>query len=319
MDTFLATPRPSGLVHTRDIAQPNERAEFFNEIRRARFAKIFRGIYMESGVWDSADVDLQYLSKVKAVAERDRTDDVFSHQSAAALWQLPWIDGWPEKVHVTGKRAEGGRSNKSVFRHVTGVPEQFEVIEGLAVTTLSRTVVDLARRCTFRQAVVVADAALRRTDHPIHELPSTSLNREELLGELQNIPPRQGVRKARAVIEFADGSADRPGESLSRVGMRAAGLPIPQLQARITGASGKTWTVDFYWPEFGLAGEFDGRVKYKDPEFLRGRSPEQALADEKEREDDIRATGIRVSRWGWELALSPMLLRHHLILAGLAV
>lgn len=319
MDPFLATPRLSGLVHTRDIAPPNERAEFFNEVRRARFAKIFRGIYIEQGVWDAADADLQYLSKVKAVAERDGTGEIFSHQSAAALWQLPWIDGWPEKVHVTGKRADGGRSNKSVFRHVTGIPDEFEVIEGIAVTTLSRTVVDLARRGTFRQAVVVADAALRRTSHPVDELPSTSLNREELLGELRSVPPRQGVRKARAVIEFADGAADRPGESLSRVGMRAAGLPIPELQARITGASGKTWTVDFYWPEFGLVGEFDGRVKYKDEEFLRGRSPEQALADEKEREDDIRATGLKVSRWGWDIALSPMQLRHHLILAGLAV
>lgn len=92
---------------------------------------------------------------------------------------------------------------------------------------------------------------------------------------------------------------------------------MPVLQAEIVGASGRVWTVDFWWPGFNLVGEFDGKVEYSDPAFLRGRTPEQALLDEKDREDDIRAAGHRMSRWGWTTALSPGLLRAHLVAAGL--
>ena len=99
--------------------------------------------------------------------------------------------------------------------------------------------------------------------------------------------------------------------------MLAAGLPLPELQVPIRGASGKEYTVDFYWRTLRLMGEFDGHIKYNDPEFLRGRTPAQALADEKFREDDLRATRRGMSRWGWKLAHSPVLLAQHLRRAGL--
>ena len=135
------------------------------------------------------------------------------------------------------------------------------------------------------------------------------------------LPPQSlfthGRARATAVAAFADGRADRPGESISRVSMRAAGLPAPELQVEIYGASGARYVVDFYWPERRLMGEFDGAAKYRDPELLRGRTPEQALADEKHREDDLRATARGMSRWGWRVANSPVLLGQQLRRAGL--
>lgn len=92
---------------------------------------------------------------------------------------------------------------------------------------------------------------------------------------------------------------------------------MPVLQQGVVGASGKTYFVDFWWPGSNLVGEFDGKAKYRDPEFLRGRTPEQALLDEKAREDDIRAAGYRMSRRGWDIAMSPSRLRAHLVAAGL--
>src|SRR5690606_5203667 len=131
----------------------------------------------------------------------------------------------------------------------------------------------------------------------------------DLFEELRAVPLRRGSAKARAVVEFADGAADRPGESLSRVNMHALRLPMPLLQAETFGASGRRYFVDFWWPEFNLIGEFDGKAKYSDPVFLRGRTPEQALLDEKTREDDIRAADHRMTRWGWQVALAPARLR----------
>ena len=98
--------------------------------------------------------------------------------------------------------------------------------------------------------------------------------------------------------------------------MFSAGISMPQLQVELFGASGKRYFADFYWPELRLIGEFDGVAKYKDPEFLRGRTPEQALLDEKAREDDLRAARHGFSRWGWGVATSPSRLSTQLRAAG---
>jgi len=98
--------------------------------------------------------------------------------------------------------------------------------------------------------------------------------------------------------------------------MRSAGIPTPELQVELYGASGKRYFADFYWRDLRLIGEFDGVAKYKDPKFLRGRTPEQALLDEKTREDDLRAAQHGFSRWGWDVALSPARLAAQLRKAG---
>ena len=98
--------------------------------------------------------------------------------------------------------------------------------------------------------------------------------------------------------------------------MKQARLPMPDLQVPLRGASGRVYVVDFWWEQFRAFGEFDGRFKYENPEFLRGRTPEQAMYDEKLREDDLRALDRRSARWNWEVARSVPLLRERLAAAG---
>lgn len=95
------------------------------------------------------------------------------------------------------------------------------------------------------------------------------------------------------------------------------GLPAPVLQEAFHDRLGLIGYTDFWWPQRNLIGEFDGKGKYRDPLFLRGRTPVQALADEKWREDRLRARGLRVSRWDWATAVSLPRLRAHLRDAGL--
>lgn len=309
-------PWTEHLLRVRDLDRLDGRNAFLARAVKGEFIRVARGIYVRAELWDQLDRHARYRATVKAIALAARSDQVFSHQSAAALWRLPWVGQWPTQVHVLTEPAAGGRSNNSIFRHGVGVPPDVDVIDGLAVTTLARTVVDIAATSSFGQAVTVADAALRRTAHPRTDVPPTTLTRDELFLELERIPLQHGRKKAERVITFADGAADRPGESMSRVSMHLAGLTMPQLQVPIRGASGRWYTVDFWWPEFEVVGEFDGEFKYADPEFLRGRTPHQVLLDEKEREDDIRATGRGMSRWKWGTAVSPQRLRDHLHRAG---
>ena len=302
---------------TRDLTIPGERKDFYDRVRNKEFVRLLRGAYISNSIWSALTPDERYRARVRAAAALAKDLLLVSHASSAALWRLPWIDPWPRQVHVIVDSTPGGRSSSALVRHTLGSPADFTTIDGIAVTSLAQTVVDVARSHPFALAVAVADAALRRTQHPIDGVPRTSLTRDDLVATLEAVPLRQGTAMARRVIEFADGNADRPGESVSRVNMALARLPMPELQVPIYGASGRRWTVDFWWPEFNLIGEFDGIGKYTEPEFLRGRTPEQALIDEKDREDDLRATGRRMSRWRWNTAKSPTLLKRKLIQAGL--
>jgi hypothetical protein len=101
--------------------------------------------------------------------------------------------------------------------------------------------------------------------------------------------------------------------------MHLIGAPAPTLQHPVVGASGRLWHTDFAWPELGIVAEFDGRAKYVDPRFLRGRRAEDVVYDEKRREDDIRAVVGAFGRWDWRTALNPELMRTALRRLGVPV
>lgn len=302
---------------TSDLETPGDRAEFYKRVRSGEYVALFRGAYIRANLLAAADRHEQYRWRVLAGAALSDGELVLSHESAAVMWRLPALGSWPARVHSLEPVAAGGRSTHAILRHTVGLPDEVISIDGLRVTTLARTVVDLARGRPFEQAVTFADAALRRTNHPVPGVPRSTLTRADLWEELAAAPMRHGTAKGRKAIDFSSELADRPGESISRVNMSIGGITPPELQVRMRGASGAEYIVDFWWKGFNKIGEFDGASKYSDPEFLRGRTPEQALLDEKFREDDLRATGRGMTRWPWKVAISPRLLRAHLLAAGI--
>jgi hypothetical protein len=74
---------------------------------------------------------------------------------------------------------------------------------------------------------------------------------------------------------------------------------------------------DFEWPELKKIGEFDGREKFLKDDMLGGRSPGQAVYDEKLREDALRAEGNDVARWGMPAVQRPTELRDALVRLGI--
>lgn len=162
------------------------------------------------------------------------------------------------------------------------------------MTSIARTVVDLARSEDAAWALAAADAALHR-----------GVDIDELHSLLEDNPRRPGNRAARQRLLMADGRAESPGESISRFNMAMAGLPEPVLQQEFTLPGGSLVRTDFWWPQFRLVGEFDGLVKYGE-EFAAGGV--DALVREKAREDGLRGLGLFVVRWGWRVALNRQLL-----------
>ena len=72
----------------------------------------------------------------------------------------------------------------------------------MSVTTLAKTVVDVASTKSFALAVTMTDAALRRTEHPVDGLPRSFVTKNDLLAELNDIHLRCGSVKALRVIDF---------------------------------------------------------------------------------------------------------------------
>jgi len=304
------------ITFSRDIVSPGERNEFFDRVSAGEFVALRRGAYVRSVEWESLDHDAQQRLRIKAAVMYADRDFVVSHQSAVAMWRLPWVGPQTKTTHVLSDFSTGGRSSRVIVRHTVGLPETIERIDGLRVTSIARTVADVLCDSSFEQSVVVADAALHRSGITIDDVPVFHVTADDVRAELSKVSLRHGSARAARAINFANGLSDSPGESLSRVNIAVAHLTPPELQAALIGASGRRWFVDFWWPRFNIIGEFDGNSKYTDPRFLRGRTPERALLDEKDREDDLRRAGHGMTRWGWKVANSMPALRDQLARAG---
>jgi hypothetical protein len=160
------------------------------------------------------------------------------------------------------------------------------VREGIPVTTVARTVVDLARTMSFRSGVVVADSAL-------HEAKTSAA---ELHAVIDDCPRWPGIGRARQVAAFSHPHAESPFESIARVAFRDGGLPPPVLQAWVGSGWGRMiGRVDFLWAEHGTIAETDGAMKYADPDRAR-----QQLR----RDAELRRAGFEVVHVTWPELLS---------------
>ena len=264
--------------------------------RRAAHGDLIRiapGVFAPAGQWERLDSLAQHRTLVLATADRLVTPVVFSHHAAAALWGIRILGRWPATVDVTLERASGGRSDGLLRRHCTGLERTDVTALGrLAVTSPAQTVVDLARVLPFADAVVAMDSALHRK-RPGGPLTTT----ESVMERCELLEGRRGWRRAQAAAEFATGLSDSPEESHSRVQIHLAGFPAPVLQRRFVDGKGFVAETDFFWPEYDHAGECDGRAKYRDPAYLRGRTPADVVIEEKNRENRLRRLVGGLSRW----------------------
>jgi hypothetical protein len=154
----------------------------------------------------------------------------------------------------------------------------------LRLTSAARTLVDCAREWPLEAAVVAMDAALLAERTSPGELSAAA-------ARAQRWP---GAARARRAASFADGRAESVLESRGRLRILGAGFPAPALQVEISTSARLVGVVDAWFDDVAVAVEFDGQVKYTDP--WRDRTPAQVLWEEKRREDELRALGIRLLR-----------------------
>jgi hypothetical protein len=286
------------------IAIPGERSSVYREVHRGALVRMAPGAMIPTGIWTGKTPEQQHRLRAIVVAER-RPGLVFSHRTAAILWDLPLLGGPPERLDSIRMLDPGGHGDAIVRLHRTTVPFEVVAESGLRMTTASRTLLDLARTASTPCAVVALDAARARGVATL----------EGLRDELAKGSAR-GSRRAADALELSDARSGSPGESWSRVVMRDGGLRRPALQVEHRDAAGLIGFVDFEWPQQGIVGEFDGLGKYWRQEFTGGRSAADIVIAEKIREDRLRSLGLRVVRWGWADLRNPSALLQRLRAAG---
>lgn len=268
--------------------------------------RLRQGVFLPDGADVYAEQRHRWLVAGTVARLAPSTDAVVSHASAAVLHGLPVWGLDLSRVHLTRPGRAGVNSTRWVHPHRAQLTDaELIAVDGITVTTVARTVLDVARSAPFTQSVVVADAALN----------SRATTADELAAVLEVARGRGSARGAARVIAFADGLSESPGESRSRVLFAGAGFPAPALQVGLLDSSGAfVGRVDFDFDELRTVGEFDGLGKYTT--LLRpGEDPADVVVAEKIREDRIRDTGRQVVRWTSKDLASPDVVIHRFLSA----
>ena len=267
--------------------------------------RIRRGAYFPLEAWEALDERERHIVRIRAVLADRRSPAIVAGLSAAALHGMPVLGTWPDDVTLLRPHAGGGKSEPGVRQtSAGGLPSKTDVVAGIEVTTLARTAIDLARALEFPAAVATVDWALA----------SGRMTREQLVRELATTTLRAGRARVERVIEFAADVSGSFGESMTRAVIHQLGFEAPELQREFTDAEGSMFT-DFYWESVKAAAEFDGFVKFADPEYSDG-DPAAALWKEKRREDRLRKQASSVTRLIWQHVMNPTLLAAELSRAG---
>jgi Transcriptional regulator, AbiEi antitoxin/Protein of unknown function (DUF559) len=288
--TFPDTGRLAGLMTLSELTGAGFSRQSIRELlSRGDLIRVRRGAYARAGLTAQDPEAARTLAMAAAVAVAG-PDAVASHQAAAQLHGLALLgrpDASPIPVSVPSGRDRLLQGPPPARIRRTSLPGVHVCVHGgVPVTSVGRTVVDLARTTSFRAGVVVADSAL-------YQHKTTKADLMLVIDACRFWP---GIDQARRVLAFSTDLAESPFESVARVAFDEAGLPAPELQVWV-GDERPIARVDFLWREYQTIAEADGALKYADPDRAR-----QQL----QRDAELRDAGFEVVHFSWrELMVNP--------------
>lgn len=208
-------------------------------------------------------------------------DAVVSHTSAALLRGLE-LAATPERRTVTVGRDRSRALRTGVDVRRADLGDDHVERDGVRLTTVLRTVLDLCRSLPLAHAVAVTDSALRK------RLLTLGALRVALCG----LPAGRGRARVARVLALVDASCGSVLESLARVVLALAGVRPPQNQLAVyTTERLRIGRVDFAWEAVRLVVETDGFAFHADRQRYR---------QDRRRGNALVVAGWRVLRFSWE-------------------
>jgi len=197
-------------------------------------------------------------------------DAVLSHRSAAAHWGIGQAS---YKYDVTTPQSK--RSRKTIRAHTARLhPEERTTHEGIPITSVARTTLDLAARLSDTALTHLIEESDRKGLFDLHALDRAIARR----------PRAKGVVRLRKVLAAYRGPADTRSklERQFRRLIHSTDLPEPQFNVLVEGL-----TVDVYWPQWKLVVELDSELYHANP---------SAFETDRVRDATLQKADIRVLR-----------------------
>ncbi len=243
-----------------------------HRVGSGRLVPRYRGVYA-AGIAPPTK-EGRWMAAVLACGE----GAVLSHLSAAALWKLRAVDPDVIDVSLPSRSGQSSRHGIRVHRPRKLRPDDVTCRRHIPVTSVPRTLIDLA-------VVVGARSRERLLDEAEY---LGLIDRDELEAALERNRTRAGAARLAATLRHHEPGTTRtrsPLEEAFFLLVTRAGLPQPEVNARLG-----PWTVDFLWREQRLAVETDG-----------GRSHDRARQRERDSARDawLIANGYRPLRLTW--------------------
>jgi very-short-patch-repair endonuclease len=229
-----------------------------NRVRTGRLHPLYRGVYAAGH--NNLSREAKWMAAVLAAGE----GAVLSHVSAAKHWNV-WR-GREQGIDVLVPGQRRARRGFTIHRARNLDKRDTTTYRGIPITTVPRTLVDLATTLTPHQlANVIHEAAYRnRFDEPATRAAMARAQGRDL------------TNLHAALQAHASGSAGTRSELEDRFLARAQGTP--RVNTKIE--------VDFYWPDENLVVEIDG------PGHDRPRTRNEDAA----RDAALKAAGLKVVR-----------------------
>jgi hypothetical protein len=193
---------------------------------------------------------------------------VLSHRSAAWLWGL--IPTAPREAEVTLAARGNRRPGLRIHRVWSLADEERTTYEELPVTSVARTLVDLAGSTSGRELSRVVDRARRRGKLDLAAIDralgrrSGSFGRERLR-EVLRLYRQPAFDRARSELLFLDAIHD-------------VGLSVPKINCWV-----EKWEIDAYWEAERFAVEVDGWETH---------GSRDAFESDRLRQEDLKLAGI---------------------------
>jgi very-short-patch-repair endonuclease len=246
-------------------------------VEAGRLRPVFRGVYAVGHV--ALRREAWWMAALLACGP----GAALSHRTAATLWGLR-TDA-PLPVDVTTSTAHGRKHARITTHRKRLHPVDALIIDGLRVTSPSRTLVDLAATLSGRALRELVERAqdLRRFDP--HDIEAT----------MARSGRRPGARRLADLVALMSPDADNARSHLERLFLplvRRARLPRPVVNHEIAGRQR-----DFVWVDERLVIETDG---------YRYHSSRQARRRDNRRDRELTSRGWRPARFTHEeIAFEP--------------
>jgi hypothetical protein len=266
-------------------------------VRSGTWIRFRRGFYAFADEWSALDDVGRHRVRSSAVLRSLGGAVALSHVSGVIrhgidVWALPL-----DRVHVTRLDGGPGRVEGDVVHHEgLALDDEVVTVEGERVLRAERCVLEAGSRTDNEVALCLFDAGLRLKKY----------DDKQLFDCYQLLQFWPFMRHLHVPIRMADGRSGSIGETRGRWHFKLIGIPAPELQFEVRDSRGELIGItDWWWEQFRLFGEFDGRVKYG--RLLKpDQDPGDVVFEEKQREDLIReVTDCRMIRFIWSDYSNP--------------